>query len=596
MGVALQTEARDEERQAAREVAAMLPASSKLAREVKRDLDDVAAKLSPRHLHDWGGADWRELNALSWWAGSIDSDTHDWVFSRQTTPHTFSVLVGDSWLTTNKTVLRLIDEADILNLEWADGRRRVPGGIAQTIVPLPGTNYSVLRRRLVKKTLADQMEEWAEPHDGVRSKNRPFVGDNVRASDYKARLHLIGELADTLARFHKDGRVHGDLRPANVSLGDAGAMKLIDYGVRKPPTSLSPEQAIYIAPEASTRTEMASDVYAFGKMAQRIMGSGLWGDVTIGAWRSQELEWLFDFCTLVAPAARPSMEIISKVLHRGPKKLFPSVKHAQRMVRPAMTARLTAAGLTSLEASSAVLRSSEAIHALLLQFPVTGLALAGQQIAESLTIKVGLNTGSIPVQSPVKQDSKKALLGSREVEVLSEFPDDPDGVWRNRLHLANFGTAIDADHDARLARDGDNPNLVPETERYRAQLAVVGEVRRELLKHGPYLSTRGVAELLTNAGVLTSEAEVTVLREWGYLLSVTDHGRHLYPMFQFDERSLPRVIVREVNTRFGTAEPWDVLMWWHQQRPSLNGASFVERIDSPTTADDVRATLTRLGR
>jgi serine/threonine protein kinase len=45
-------------------------------------------------------------------------------------------------------------------------------------------------------------------------------------------LKIAGEIADALARAHRQGIVHRDLKPANVMLTKAGT-KLLDFGLAK---------------------------------------------------------------------------------------------------------------------------------------------------------------------------------------------------------------------------------------------------------------------------------------------------------------------------------------------------------------------------
>jgi len=71
-------------------------------------------------------------------------------------------------------------------------------------------------------------------------------------------LRIASQLADALHHAHSHGIVHRDIKPANIMLVDAGAAKLMDFGVAKMPASqltaageffgtpsyMSPEQAL----------------------------------------------------------------------------------------------------------------------------------------------------------------------------------------------------------------------------------------------------------------------------------------------------------------------------------------------------------------
>ena len=69
-------------------------------------------------------------------------------------------------------------------------------------------------------------------------------------------LKIGVQIAEGLAAAHKEGIVHGDLKPSNVMITKSGAVKLLDFGLSK--DGLSPEQIE--GKEADART----DIFAFG--------------------------------------------------------------------------------------------------------------------------------------------------------------------------------------------------------------------------------------------------------------------------------------------------------------------------------------------
>ena len=97
---------------------------------------------------------------------------------------------------------------------------------------------------------------------------------------------IAGQIADGLAAAHAAGVVHGDLKPANVMIGDNGNAKLMDFGLasRHAPENLTGTDEFdpvtaeerehrgisgtpaYMAPEQvkGLRASAASDVFAFG--------------------------------------------------------------------------------------------------------------------------------------------------------------------------------------------------------------------------------------------------------------------------------------------------------------------------------------------
>ncbi|MEZ5979125.1 MAG: protein kinase [Planctomycetota bacterium] len=78
----------------------------------------------------------------------------------------------------------------------------------------------------------------------------------------------IVELARALDHLHRRGFVHGDLKPANVVVGDDGRPRLLDYGLatRSGGTTSVSGTLVAIAPErlAGAPPEPASDLFSLG--------------------------------------------------------------------------------------------------------------------------------------------------------------------------------------------------------------------------------------------------------------------------------------------------------------------------------------------
>ena len=82
------------------------------------------------------------------------------------------------------------------------------------------------------------------------------------------RLRLFDRICDTVSFAHARGVVHGDLKPANVMVGEFGQVLVLDWGGGRTEGYMAPEQA---ADAASTR----SDVYALGALLRDLAAAEL---------------------------------------------------------------------------------------------------------------------------------------------------------------------------------------------------------------------------------------------------------------------------------------------------------------------------------
>lgn len=90
-----------------------------------------------------------------------------------------------------------------------------------------------------------------------------------------------------------------------------------------------------------------------------------------------------------------------------------------------------------------------------------------------------------------------------------------------------------------------------------------------------FVRSNNVAEVMSLSCPGMSIDDVRILRDRGYLIAVTDQGRSLYPMFQFDRGTglLPHDLIRLANERFTTQDDsgWSVLSWWLNPTGTLRG-------------------------
>jgi hypothetical protein len=102
------------------------------------------------------------------------------------------------------------------------------------------------------------------------------------------------------------------------------------------------------------------------------------------------------------------------------------------------------------------------------------------------------------------------------------------------------------------------------------------DARKGLIKRNSFMSTREVVDLLDAGYPPIGRDEMLVLRQWGQVLAVPDHGRWLYPTFQFRNGRVSPFIFdlhdRLRRNRNGQdADPWIELTFWSVERPDLEG-------------------------
>lgn len=124
-------------------------------------------------------------------------------------------------------------------------------------------------------------------------------------------LELLLQVCEPLARLHRGGWVHGDVKPPNVMLDDAGTITLVDFGaavardrapLARPPGARGPLVGTphYAAPELHAdrcAIDPAADVYSLGMIAYELLAARIPFAPTVPfvaafrAWSGDEARW-----------------------------------------------------------------------------------------------------------------------------------------------------------------------------------------------------------------------------------------------------------------------------------------------------------------
>ncbi|WP_437297396.1 sigma 54-interacting transcriptional regulator [Sorangium sp. So ce426] len=143
----------------------------------------------------------------------------------------------------------------------------------------------------------------------------------ARKHDLARNLAAIADAADQLTRLHRALLLHGDVKPANIIVGEGGRATLVDLGLAAPfrddgsrPVGLTPR---YAAPELFKGDPLTvrAEVFALGAtLAEALRDSGGERDPKV----VEALQGVVDRATAKDPNARyPSADELSNALRRA---------------------------------------------------------------------------------------------------------------------------------------------------------------------------------------------------------------------------------------------------------------------------------------
>jgi serine/threonine protein kinase/tetratricopeptide (TPR) repeat protein len=135
--------------------------------------------------------------------------------------------------------------------------------------------------------------------------------DAARGRPLEQQIELLAQVLRALSYLHRRGVIHCDLKPGNVlCVGDH--VRLVDFGLamRRPERGQVAGTHHYMAPEifAGEPPSVASDLYAFGALAQKILADTLKEDDTAALSLELLASTAHGATPLPAPPATPERE------------------------------------------------------------------------------------------------------------------------------------------------------------------------------------------------------------------------------------------------------------------------------------------------
>jgi serine/threonine protein kinase len=432
----------------------------------------------------------------------------------------------------------------------------------------------------------DQSQEFGDSlivvRRGLPTSLRQFIQFSSSTLEYVLKRTAF-DIASGLEYLHRNGVVHGGLKPDNVFVQD-GIWQLADFSLyRFVEPDLIPAHtkfdAQFLAPEVlhGGETTSAADVYAFGRLCIWLIGhtsDSSWNDEEYSSWQH-----LIALTQSPDPVSRPSMTVLCDVLFRGGARTRTRVSKllSSEHIVEKVTAEIARMTSTALDTNR-----EDAKHAINLLFekynqrPYIAVAVLE---GDSLSHHAGLVAVTAAQGSgSYEYDSADSVFGGRRAVVQRRISRGVDASWRDEI-LRRYDVT-EAVKDPKLAdteltrelREALYPSPAELVERIGQALQNADDLRAEILQEENLLTEDEALAAISQKWPNVVLSDLLQLELEGTLLVVHDHGSRLYPAFQFDPDGAIYSVILAVNELFEGSSGWAKMVWWRKFHPQLGGS------------------------
>ncbi len=414
----------------------------------------------------------------------------------------------------------------------------------------------------------------------------PTETEAIAESVIRAVLHL-----------HINNLIHGDIRPSNVlSQGVPNGWLLCDYLI--PGTNafearhLTARDSVYIAPEiASDKAPTASsDVYSIGvllrELAQNTRPAGpsrLRRDRFL-----RHLRGIADACVADEPTRRPSVDDVELALHNKGGDLLLRVQDKQRKEA---VRHYVERNMIDVYGAARTLKRSQPLGDAIVKATALIEDHARNEVSFALWLQPEDNHHSTVLRLVLSvlqgysvRDAvirRQLNIDSRPLNVGRKIPPpELDAAWREEIFedaqklLQPVDPRPYEDVDSRISYV-ERYTFAPQEvlQRLESSLAAADEQRRLILSLDQITETDLLDLQLALPDGLSEEGSLRQATEAGLLLAVEDHGKLLFPAFQFSSSSVgiaPFPEIAQVNAVLGPqGRGWSRVLWWITPSPLL---------------------------